>query len=360
MNKNSKRKLDHIKSCVQEDVESQGKGTGFEDINLIHQALPEVDFDSIDLSAKFLDKKLDVPLMISPMTGGHERSKELNRNLATAAESHNIAFSVGSQRVAIETGEFIETYQVRDVAPDILLFGNLGVTQLIQGYGVEEVEDAIDMIDADGIGIHLNPLQEVVQPEGSRDFRDAFENISKIASELDEFVYVKETGSGMDSEVASKLEECDVDAIDVSGVGGTSWAGVEATRDSSRKKAGNVFWDWGIPTSVSTAEVCRTVDIPVISSGGIRTGLEAAKAFALGADLVSVGLPLFRASLDSEEKVIEWLDEFILELKMAMFLTGIERVSGFEEVSCSVFGETRERFKSRDLFLEKWEGDHVD
>ena len=354
MNKNSKRKLDHIKSCIEKDVETQDKRTGFEDIDLIHQASPEIDFDDIDTSTEFLGKKLDAPIIISPMTGGHEKSEEVNRILASAAESHNIAFSVGSQRVAIETGEFKETYRVRDVAPDVLLFGNLGVTQLIQGYGVEEVEKAINMIDADGIGLHLNSLQEVIQPEGNREFQGAFENISKIADELDDFVYVKETGSGMTGEAASEFEECNVDAIDVSGAGGTSWAGVEATRDSSRKRAGEIFWDWGIPTSVSTAEVCENVGLPVISSGGIRTGLEAAKALTLGADLVGIGLPLFRASLEGEESVKEWIDEFILELKIAMFLTGRLSISDFEKVSLNITGVTRERFESRDLCLENW------
>ncbi len=355
-NETSKRKLDHINSCLKKNVESYNKKTGFGDIELIHQASPEINLENIDLNTKIFGKKLDAPIIICPMTGGHEKGKQINTTLAKAAQNLNIAFSVGSQRAAIEKPELEETYQVRDEAPDILLFGNLGITQLSHNYGLSEAEKAIDMIDADGLGIHFNPLQEAIQPEGHGSFKGAINSLSKISSGLKHPIYVKETGAGMNGENASKFEETGIDAIDISGAGGTSWAGVETTREESRKQLGDVFWDWGIPTAVSTVEVLNNVDIPVISSGGIRTGLEAAKALALGADLVGMGLPLFRASMQGEEKVVEWLEEFTLELKIAMFLSGCGNISDLSEVPLNISGKTREWFNSRDLDPDSFEG----
>lgn len=354
-NETSKRKLDHINSCLEKKVETQNKSPGFENIDLIHQAVPEINLEDIDISKTIFGKKLDAPIIICPMTGGHKKGEEINKALASAAQDLNIAFSVGSQRAAIEEPELEDTYQVRNVAPEILLFGNLGITQLSQNYGTKEAKKAIEMINADGLGIHLNPLQEAIQPEGKGDFQGAIESVSKICSELEKPIYVKETGAGINGKIASKFEKQGIDAIDVSGAGGTSWSGVEATRKESRTKVGNVFWDWGIPTAVSTAEVSENVDIPIISSGGIRTGLDAAKAIALGADLVGVGLPLFRASIKGEEKIIDWLKEFILELKIAMFLSGCSELSGLSEASLKISGETREWFESRELDLDSFE-----
>ncbi|KXA98032.1 isopentenyl pyrophosphate isomerase [candidate division MSBL1 archaeon SCGC-AAA259I09] len=353
-NETSKRKLDHINACLKEDVESHYKTTGFENIDLVHQACPGIRLEDVDVESSFLGKKLDAPIMICPMTGGHKKGKEINLALAEAAQELNITFSVGSQRAAIENPDLIETYQVREAAPDILLFGNLGVTQINLDYGAEEVKKAIKMIEADGLGIHLNPLQEAIQPEGDAVFRETMQSISEIISKVKEPIYVKETGGGINKSTATDLVEAGAKAIDVSGVGGTSWAGVEALREESRGKLGEVFWDWGIPTSVSTAEVSEAVDVPVISSGGIRTGIDAAKAIALGADLVGIGLPLFRASVQGKGKVTEWLEEFILELKTAMFLTGCSKIKELQKAPLIISGQTREWFESRGLKPEKF------
>lgn len=348
-NEISERKLEHIKICLEEDVEARFKTTGFEDIELVHKTSPEIDFEEINLSSSLFEKELEAPIVICPMTGGHERGQEINIALAEAAQELNIAFGVGSQRAAIEDSDLEETYQVREVAPDILLLGNLGVAQLSQGYGIEEAKKAVEMIGADALGLHFNPLQEAIQPEGGTNFKGVLEGISKITSKMKEPLYLKETGAGMNASIASKFVEVGAKAIDVSGAGGTSWAGVEAMREKSSAELSEIFWDWGIPTSISTAEVSDVIDVPVISSGGIRTGLDAAKAIALGADFVGIGLPLFRASVRGKEKVAGWLKEFIQELKTAMFLTGCTSIDELQNIPLAISGQTRERFTSRGL-----------
>ncbi|KXB01228.1 isopentenyl pyrophosphate isomerase [candidate division MSBL1 archaeon SCGC-AAA259O05] len=349
------RKLDHIKTCLEKDVEARFGTTGFEDIELVHQASPEIDLEEIELSSSFFGKKLDAPVIVSPMTGGHERGREINVNLARGAQELNVGLAVGSQRAGIENPNLEETYKVREEAPDILLLGNLGVPQLNQDYGPEKVEKAIEMIDADGLGLHFNPLQEAIQPEGETNFEGTLEKVSDIISQIKDPIYLKETGAGITASLASEFVRAGAEAIDVSGLGGTSWAGVETVREKSTTRAGEVFWDWGLPTSVSTAEVSETVNIPVISSGGIRSGLDAAKAMALGAELVGVGLPLFRVSVEGQNAVIEWLEEFIQEIRIAMFLTGSRNIEELQETSLIIKGDTRERFVSRGLDLEKYE-----
>lgn len=352
--KTSDRKLEHIEVCLEEDVESRFKTTGFEDIDLIPATYPQIDFEDIDLSSTLFGKDLEVPLVISPMTGGHEKGREINLTLAEAAQELGVAFAVGSQRAAIEDPSLKDTYQVRDVAPDILLLGNLGVVQFAQGYGLEEAQEAIEMIDADALGLHFNALQEVIQPGGDMSFKGALDAVSEVIDEFESPIYVKETGAGMIGSRASEFEGMGAEAIDVSGAGGTSWAGVEAMREGSSTGLGEVFWDWGIPTSVSTAEVSDSVDVPVISSGGIRTGLDAAKAYALGADFVGVGLPLFRSSVRGKERVVEWLEEFLCELKVAMFLSGCGNIEALRGAPLKISGLAREWFFSRGMDPNKY------
>jgi len=315
-----KRKLDHIRICLTKEVEAGS--TGFEEVRLIHKALPEVDFDGISTNIEFLGKRLEFPVIIEGITGGTKDARKINRDLAKISQEFGIGFGVGSQRMAIEDSSLESTYKVRDVAPDILLIANLGAVQLNYGYGLKECQNAIDMIDADTLALHLNPLQEAIQPEGEKNFSGLIKKVNRISAGLDKPVIAKEVGSGISSDIASELK---VDAIDIGGLGGTSWSLIEGYRDS--KEIGQTFSCWGIPTAGCITEVSGP-NIPVIGSGGIRNGLDAAKAIALGADCVGIALPVLKVwSARGKRGVREFLNRFFTELRIAMFLTGSETVN---------------------------------
>ncbi|RLF60965.1 MAG: type 2 isopentenyl-diphosphate Delta-isomerase [Thermoplasmata archaeon] len=347
------RKLEHLNICLAKNVECRRK-TGFDEVFFVHRALPEINKDDIDLTINFLGKKISAPIMIASMTGGHEKAKRINENLAIAAEHLNIPLGVGSQRAAIENPKLKHTFTVvREIAQTIPIFANLGVVQFSQDYGIEEAKEAVEMIDADALALHLNPLQEAIQKEGDTNFRRGIENIRKLAKELDVPIIAKETGAGIAREEAILLEKAGVKVIDVGGVGGTSFAAVEYYRDKTIPY-GKLFWDWGIPTAVSTVECSEYTNLKIISTGGIRNGIQVAKAIALGADLCGIALPLLKKARKSHRYVEEEIKRIIEELKIAMFLVGAEKVEDLKKCDVVITGDTREWLETRGIDCRKF------
>jgi len=327
---NSKRKLEHLRINLTKDVQFEAVGTGLDDYRFVHQALPEVNFCDIDLSVVLFGKPLSAPLLLSPMTGGIKQAQRINRHLAQAAQKLGIAMGVGSQRAAIDNPHVAYTFQVRDIAPDILLFANLGAVQLNYGYGLKECQRAVEMIEADALMLHLNPLQEALQLEGQTDFSGLLRKIEQVCKSLSVPVVVKEVGWGISETIARKLAEAGVAGLDVAGAGGTSWGEVERHRahNNNRKSIAKSFASWGIPTAESIQMARRGAPgVTLIASGGLRTGLDVAKAIALGADAAGIAAPLLKAADVSAEAVIASVAEVIEVLRIAMFCTGAARLS---------------------------------
>jgi isopentenyl-diphosphate delta-isomerase len=329
------RKKEHLELCLDADSVTGPSGTGLDRYAFVHNALPELDVDELDTSVMFLGKQLRAPVLISSMTGGFELARTVNRNLAAAAQELGLAMGVGSQRVAIEQPAAADSFQVRGVAPDILLLANLGAVQLNYGYGVDHCRRAVEMIAADALILHLNALQEAVQPEGNRNFKGLTEKIARVCRDLKVPVVAKEVGSGISAEVAQRLANAGVKAIDVAGKGGTSWYAVEARRAArAGKPVDAAFANWGIPTEEALVQVRRALpDMPLVASGGIRTGLDFAKAIALGADIAALGQPLLAPALESPERVIEILRATIYELKVAMLCVGAPNLAALKRAS---------------------------
>ena len=318
-----KRKADHIRINLEEDVAFKKLTNGLEAYHFTHQALPELDLAAIDTTIEVLGKMLRTPLLISSMTGGTAKAREINRTLAAGAQATGMAMGLGSMRAAIEDPALESTYQVRDVAPDILLFANLGAVQLNYSYGLSQCRRAVDMIEADALILHLNPLQEAVQPEGDGNFAGLLNKIEAVCRHLPVPVIAKEVGWGFSREAARQLANAGVAAIDVAGAGGTSWSQVEMYRAPTARHAriAGAFIDWGIPTADSI-RYCREAapDLPVFASGGISDGIEAAKCIALGASLVGLAGEFLRAAdRDGVEGVVELSDTLSQELRVAMF-----------------------------------------
>lgn len=330
------RKQDHLEICLTKPVEVGS--SGFENYHFTHNALPEVDFAKIDTSVKFLGKKLSAPILISSMTGGTDQGGLINRNLAKAAQKVGVAIAVGSQRIAIEQSSnrtIVETFQVRKWAPDILLFANLGAVQLNYGFGIKECQKAVEIIEADALILHLNPLQEAIQPEGNTNFAGLLLKIERICKALSVPVIVKEVGCGISEETAQKLFNAGVKIIDTAGWGGTNWAVIEGLRQTQAKveaDLGETFSCWGIPTAESIIQCRRVKSLRIIGSGGIRNGIEIAKAIALGANLVGLALPLLKPAIKSEKTVEEKLLQLIKELKITMFCLGKENIKELNKV----------------------------
>jgi len=353
-----KRKADHIRISLNHNVQARKVTTGFEDTHLIHNALPEIDKQDIDLSTTVFNHKFSAPLIVGAITGGTSEAAKINAAIAEAVEELGLGMGVGSQRVAIEDKTLEKTFAIaRKKAPTAFLIANLGGVQLVHGYGLKEVKKAVKMIDADAIAIHLNPLQEAVQPEGQTRFGGVLEKIGEITKELGKPVIAKETGAGIAAEEAKRLEAANVEGIDISGAGGTSFAAVEYYRakgksNSSQRRLGEVFWDWGIPTAVSLVEVSQSVNIPIIASGGIRSGVEMAKALALGASLTSISKPVLEAAVKGVKETKRELLLLIEELKNSMFLVGADTVQALKEKPVVITGKTAEWLRLRGFNIE--------
>jgi isopentenyl-diphosphate delta-isomerase len=320
-----RRKADHIRINLEEAVQFTHLTTGFENYRLQHQALPELDLRAVDTGLTLFGKPLSLPLLISSMTGGADAAATINRNLAASAQMRGIAMGLGSQRAGLEQPETAYTFRVRDVAPDILLFANLGAVQLNRGYTVDHCRRAVDMIGADALILHLNPLQEALQADGDWDWRGLLGKIETVCRTLTAPVVVKEVGWGINEQLARRLADAGVAGIDVAGSGGTSWSAVESHRapTEARRQLCLAFADWGIPTAETLLMARRGVsDLPLIASGGLRTGIDAAKALALGATAVGIASPFLRAAAISAEQVVAAIDAFAAELRIAMFCAG--------------------------------------
>jgi len=351
----SNRKKDHLFISLNKDVSYKTIKTGFENYRFIHQALPELDLNKIDTSTTIFGKKINLPLMISPLVGGIVAGENINKKLARVAQELNIAMGVGSQRLVLEeldNGLTFKSFQIRDVAPDILLFSNIGAVQLNYGFTIKHCRKSIKMINADGLILHLNSMQEVFQPEGNYNFSNLQEKIKSICDNLEYPVIVREVGFGISSEAAEKLILANVSGIDVGGSGGTSWIEVEKQRAEfeTLKNVAEIFKDWGIPTSESILAVKKTMDklinfkktnnksknnsvknnktskFVLIASGGIRDGLDIAKALALGADLAGIALPILKKVNISIDACINYIKELELGLKIAMFGIGAKSI----------------------------------
>jgi isopentenyl-diphosphate delta-isomerase len=330
---------------MHQDVQSHTP-TGFDDVRLIHRALPEIDRDEVNLSTELFDHKLNAPLIIESMTGGTPVAAKINRTLAGVAEKLGIGMGVGSQRAGIEEENLAYTFRVaRDAAPSIPLFANLGCPQIVRDDGLDRAKRAVDMIDATGLFIHLNALQESVQFEGETGFRGVLKKISNIASNLSVPVLIKETGAGISKETAQAAERANVKGINVSGLGGTSWAAVEYYRARAKRlklqmELGTTFWDWGTPTVPSIVEVANSTKLKIFASGGVRNGLHIAKAIALGANYGGLALPMLKSASSGENAAIARLKIVIEELRNALFLTGSRNIEELRNAPLIVTGAT--------------------
>ncbi|PVX25338.1 MAG: type 2 isopentenyl-diphosphate Delta-isomerase [Candidatus Bathyarchaeum sp.] len=347
------RKADHIEVCLKENVQSQKVTTGFEDVHLVHKAVPEIDREKIDRSTTVFGYKFSAPIFVGAMTGGTAKATKINAAIAEAVEELHLGMGVGSQRIAIDNPKVEHSFSVvREKAPTAFILANIGGPQLVSKYGIKEAKKAVAMVKANALAIHLNALQEAAQPEGDTNYSNLLQKICKLAQDLEVPVIVKETGAGIASEDAAMLEAAGVAAIDVAGVGGTSWAGVEhyrakARQDRFSQRVGETFWDWGIPTAVSLVETVKSVRLPVIASGGIRTGIDVTKSLALGASLASATYPFLEPATKSSEDVKKALGYLVEEVRNAMFLVGANSIQKLQNVPVVLTGKTAEWLKVR-------------
>jgi isopentenyl-diphosphate delta-isomerase len=354
------RKADHIQICLKENVQARKTTSGFEEIFLMHKALPEINRNNINLSSSVFNHKFSAPIIVEAITGGVKKSLKINASIAEAVEELGLGMGVGSQRAAIENPKLEKTFAItRKKAPNAFLIGNIGGPQLVKEYSVKEVKKAVEMIDADALAVHLNPLQEAVQPEGETDFKGVLKKICEIVQALNVPIIVKETGAGIAAEDARILETAGISGIDVAGVGGTSWAAVEyyrakERRDDFHQRLGETFWDWGTPTAISLVEVAKSTDLPIIASGGVRNGENVAKAIVLGANLAGVASPILQAAVNGPEEVKKMFTYMIEELKSIMFLVGAKSIAELKNVPAVLTGKTAEWLTMRGFHPEEF------
>ncbi len=354
-----RRKLDHIRICLERDVQAKHVSTWLEHVWLVHSAVPAADYETIDLRTRFLGHEFAAPIMVSAITGGAEEAARINAAIAEAVEELGLGMGVGSQRAALEDPRLAWTFRVaREHAPNAFLVANIGYSEVAGGLPIEVLEGLVTMIEADALAIHLNPLQEVVQAEGKPGGRAFLDKLADLTDRLSVPVIVKEVGSGISAEVAKALEARGAAAIDVAGAGGTSWAAVEHYRalevgDALRARLGRTFWDWGIPTAASVLEVASTTELPVIASGGVRTGLDVAKCLALGASLAGMALPVLKATVKGPGAVKELLKAVIEELRAALFVTGCKAIEDLRSVPLVLTGPLAEWVRQRRLEVKR-------
>lgn len=323
----SSRKAEHIEICLNYDVSFKKKSTGFESLQLVHNALPELNYSEIDTRVEFLSKELSFPLMVSGITGGFEAAEGINEKLARVCQKVKIGLGLGSQRQVLENSNYLRSFSiVRETAPEIPIVSNIGAAQIVQDFNLSAIKRIINLVKADALAIHLNPLQEVLQPEGDPNFKGVLQAIVRLVQALELPVIVKETGAGISGVVAQRLVDAGIQYIDVAGAGGTSWAAVEYHR-SSHKELAKKFWDWGLPTAWCLLEVTKVKGVKIISSGGIKDGIDIAKSIALGADMTAAARPLLKILFaQGEEGLTDTLRKWQKELKTTMFLTGCRTI----------------------------------
>ena len=351
------RKMRHIRVSLDEDVEGD-IGTGLQDVRLIHRALPEIDLGDVSTEATLFGRRLKAPLIISAITGGTEEAKGINETLARVAEEKGVGMGVGSQRIAVERPETAHTFRVvRDLAPTAFVMGNMGCPQLSLGWGVEEARRCVEMVDADALALHMNPLQEAVQPGGDTNYRGILDKVKEIAGALPVPVVMKETGCGVSYEDAARMEAAGATGVEVSGVGGTSWSAVEyhIAREAGKKDQeylGRALWNWGIPTAVSVVETSQRTSLTVIASGGIRTGAEIAKSISLGADAAGMAKPFLEKAVEGYDALSQHVDHIVQELRVVMFLVGARNLEELRRVPVLIMGRTAEWLRLRGISVE--------
>ena len=341
----SSRKADHIDLCVSGDVGFHAKSTLFETVEFVHDALPEMSLDDLDTSVELFGKQLRAPIIIAAMTGGTDRARSINRELAQLAEERGYGFGLGSQR-AILKGQPRDTYEVRDVAPSTLVLGNIGGVQA-RALSTDEVRSLVDAVGADALCVHLNPAMEIVQPEGDRDFAGVVETLERLVRDLGVPVIAKETGCGLGAHAVKKLAKAGVRHVDVSGAGGTSWVAVEAARAlGDARTLGDAFREWGVPTaaSVMISKRARPRFKTIIATGGVASGIDAAKAIALGADAAGIARPVLQALVaGGREGAARFLNQVEAELRAVMLLVGARTVEDLQKAPV-VLGSALERW----------------